>query len=47
MDDGLLDEMIYKNFSKLEYLRHAIAISQGRRPLGEEDDPPARQIHER
>ena len=34
MDDGLLDVVIYKNFSKLEYVRHAIAISQGRRPLG-------------
>lgn len=33
MDDGFLDVLIYKNFSKLEYLRHAIAISQGQRPL--------------
>jgi diacylglycerol kinase (ATP) len=31
MDDGLLDVVIYKNFSKLEYIRHAISISQGRR----------------
>ncbi len=33
MDDGLLDVVIYKNFSKLEYIRHAISISQGRRPF--------------
>lgn len=33
MDDGLLDVVIYKNFSKLEYIRHAISISQGRRTL--------------
>src|SRR5438874_2584684 len=32
MDDGLLDVIIYSNFSKFEYLRHAISISQGRRP---------------
>lgn len=32
MDDGELDVVIYTNFSKLEYLRHAISISQGRRP---------------
>jgi diacylglycerol kinase (ATP) len=31
MDDGLLDVLIYRNFSKIAYLRHAIAISQGRR----------------
>jgi diacylglycerol kinase (ATP) len=31
MDDGLLDVLIYKNFSKLEFLRHGISISQGRR----------------
>jgi YegS/Rv2252/BmrU family lipid kinase len=31
MDDGLLDVIIFKNFSKLEYLRHAASISQGRR----------------
>ncbi len=33
MDDGLLDVLIYKNFSKMEYLRHAFSISQGRREL--------------
>jgi diacylglycerol kinase (ATP) len=33
MDDGLLDVLIYKNFNKLEYLRHAFSISQGRRAL--------------
>jgi diacylglycerol kinase (ATP) len=33
MDDGLLDVLIYKNFSKLAYLRHAIAITQGQRIL--------------
>ncbi len=33
MDDGLLDVVIYKNFSKLEYIKHAISISQGRRVL--------------
>ncbi len=32
MDDGLLDVVIYRNFSKFEYLRHAISISQGKRP---------------
>ncbi|HLX40710.1 MAG TPA: diacylglycerol kinase family protein [Ktedonobacteraceae bacterium] len=31
MDDGLLDIVIYKNFRKFEYLRHAVSISQGRR----------------
>jgi diacylglycerol kinase (ATP) len=31
MDDGLLDVLIYKNFSKLEYLLHALSIIQGRR----------------
>jgi diacylglycerol kinase (ATP) len=31
MDDGLLDVVIYRNFRKLEYIRHAISISQGRR----------------
>jgi diacylglycerol kinase (ATP) len=31
MDDGLLDIVIYRNFSKFEYIRHAISISQGRR----------------
>ena len=33
MDDGLLDVVIYRRFSKLEYIRHAISISQGRRDL--------------
>lgn len=32
MDDGLLDVVVYSNFSKTEYLRHAVSISQGRRP---------------
>ncbi len=31
MDDGLLDVVIFKNFSKLEYIRHAISITQRRR----------------
>jgi diacylglycerol kinase (ATP) len=31
MDDGLLDVVIYRNFRKLEYIRHAISISLGRR----------------
>ena len=31
MDDGMLDVFIFQHFSKLEYLRHAISISQGRR----------------
>jgi diacylglycerol kinase (ATP) len=31
MDDGLLDVVIFKQFSKLEYIRHAVSISQGRR----------------
>lgn len=31
MDDGLLDVAIYKNFSKLEYIKHALSISQGQR----------------
>ena len=31
MDDGLLDVVIYKTFSKLEYIRHAISITPGRR----------------
>ena len=31
MDDGLLDVAIYKNFNKLEYMRHAISIVQGKR----------------
>lgn len=33
MDDGLLDVVIYKNFSKLEFLRHGISITQGKRIL--------------
>src|SRR6266700_1775294 len=33
IDDGLLDILVYKNFSILEYILHGIAISQGRRPL--------------
>jgi diacylglycerol kinase family enzyme len=32
MDDGLLDVVVYSNFSKVEYLLHAVSISQGRRP---------------
>jgi diacylglycerol kinase (ATP) len=31
MDDGMLDVFIFRHFSKLEYLRHAVSISQGRR----------------
>ena len=31
LDDGLLDVVIYRHFSKLEYLRHAFSISQGKR----------------
>ena len=31
MDDGLLDVVVYKNFSKREYILHALSISQGRR----------------
>ncbi len=31
MDDGLLDVFIYRYFSKLAYIKHAISISQGRR----------------
>jgi diacylglycerol kinase (ATP) len=31
MDDGMLDVFIFRHFSKLEYLRHAISISQGQR----------------
>lgn len=31
MDDGLLDVVVYKNFSKREYLQHALSISQGKR----------------
>ena len=33
MDDGLLDILIYKNFSKLDYIHHALSISQGRHAL--------------
>ncbi len=33
MDDGFLDVLLYKNFSTLEYIRHALSISQGRRAL--------------
>ncbi len=33
MDDGLLDVVIYKNFSKLEFIRHSISITQGKRIL--------------
>jgi diacylglycerol kinase (ATP) len=31
MDDGLLDVFIYRSFSKLEYLRLALSLSQGKR----------------
>ena len=31
MDDGLLDIVMYRHFSKLEYLQHAFSISQGKR----------------
>lgn len=31
MNDGWLDAVLYRNFSKREYIRHAISISQGRR----------------
>ncbi len=33
MNDGYLDAVLYTNFSKSEYLRHALSISQGRRPF--------------
>jgi YegS/Rv2252/BmrU family lipid kinase len=33
MDDGLLDIIIYKNFSKLEFIRHGISITRGKRIL--------------
>jgi len=33
MDDGLLDVIIFRHFSKLAYIKHAISISQGRREL--------------
>ncbi len=31
MDDGLLDVVIFKNLSKLEYIRHIISIALGKR----------------
>jgi diacylglycerol kinase (ATP) len=31
MDDGLLDVVVYKNFSKFEFIQHGISITQGRR----------------
>jgi diacylglycerol kinase (ATP) len=33
MNDGLLDVLIYRNFSKIQYIFHAISISQGLRQL--------------
>ena len=33
MDDGLLDVLIYRKFSKLDYFRHALSISKGQRDL--------------
>lgn len=33
MNDGLLDVVIYRNFSKLEYLQNVLAISLGRHPF--------------
>jgi diacylglycerol kinase family enzyme len=33
MNDGFLNALVYRNFSTLTYLRHAISISQGRRTL--------------
>lgn len=33
MNDGWLDAVLYTNFSKSEYLRHALSISQGKRPF--------------
>jgi diacylglycerol kinase (ATP) len=33
MNDGRLDAVLYTNFSKSEYIRHAISISQGKRTL--------------
>lgn len=33
MDDGLLDVVIYTNFSKLEYLQKVLAISRGQYPF--------------
>jgi len=31
MDDGMLDVIVYKNFSKLEFIRHGISITRGKR----------------
>jgi diacylglycerol kinase (ATP) len=33
MDDGLLDVIIYRTASKFEYLRHALSLLRGRRPV--------------
>jgi diacylglycerol kinase (ATP) len=33
MDDGLLNALIYRKFSKFDYFRHALSISQGQRDL--------------
>ncbi|HTK07952.1 MAG TPA: YegS/Rv2252/BmrU family lipid kinase [Ktedonobacteraceae bacterium] len=33
MNDGWLDVVLYTNFSKSEYILHALSISQGRRPF--------------
>ena len=33
MDDGLLDVIVYRNVSKFEYLRHALSLLLGRRPV--------------
>ena len=33
MNDGWLDMVLYTNFRKLEYLRHALSISRGLRPF--------------
>jgi diacylglycerol kinase (ATP) len=33
MDDGLLNVLIYRKFSKFDYLRHAYSISKGQRDL--------------
>ncbi|HLX57502.1 MAG TPA: diacylglycerol kinase family protein [Ktedonobacteraceae bacterium] len=32
MDDGLLDVIVYRNFNKFEYLRHAVSMLLGRKP---------------
>ncbi len=42
MDDGLLDIVMYRHFSKLEYLRHAFSISQGKRVYQPRDTPKPR-----